>query len=246
MSATTVGALAKNFSDEPGVDRQERRGRSRDRSDMPEGYRAHRNAPVGPAGDPTASFRGIVCRCDPGFRFLLGLVTVRERDAKGKQGRAVAREHRVTASSTVAAPLEAVWDLVCEMDRYDEWIESTIELLCTDGRAAQGASFEERSRVSGLFTATLRWTVREVEPLARIAFDGEGVSVIRGLGFAIDVCALGESTEFALTLWYTPRFGPVGSLVDWLTRSNVTNDQKRSVRTFAVLAEGPSGEPVAL
>jgi hypothetical protein len=29
-----VGALAKNFSFDPGVERQERRGRSRERADM--------------------------------------------------------------------------------------------------------------------------------------------------------------------------------------------------------------------
>ena len=34
MSAGTVGALARNFSFEPGVERQERRGRSRERADM--------------------------------------------------------------------------------------------------------------------------------------------------------------------------------------------------------------------
>ena len=34
MSAGTVGALARNFSLEPGVDRQDRRGRSRERADM--------------------------------------------------------------------------------------------------------------------------------------------------------------------------------------------------------------------
>ena len=56
---------------------------------------------------------------------------------------------------------------------------------------------------------------------------------------------MGALTEFSLTLWYTPRFGPLGSLVDWLTRSNVTNDQKRSVGTFAILAGGPSSERAA-
>ena len=34
MSAATVGALARNFSVEPGVDRHERRGRLRERADM--------------------------------------------------------------------------------------------------------------------------------------------------------------------------------------------------------------------
>ncbi len=81
-----------------------------------------------------------------------------------------------------------------------------------------------------------------------MVFHGEGVAVLEGLGFSVDLEGQGAATELSLTLWYTPRFGPVGSALDVLTRSNVTNDQKRSVRTLASLAEhragdAPSGTP---
>jgi uncharacterized protein YndB with AHSA1/START domain len=154
----------------------------------------------------------------------------------------VAREHREFASTTAAAPVEEVWRLLAATDRYAEWVESTVEVLRTDGAARIGASFEERSRISGLWMATIRWTVTELEVHRRLAFEGTGVAVLRGLGFSVDLEAVGDATEVTITLWYTPRFGPLGTFLDVVTRGNVTNDQKRSVRTLAFLAEHRDGD----
>lgn len=150
----------------------------------------------------------------------------------------MAREHREFASITTAAPAEAVWRRLAATDRYAEWVESTTEVLRTDGEARLGASFEERSRISGLWMATIRWTVTEFEPDRRLAFEGTGVAVLTGLGFSVDLVAQRDATEVTLTLWYTPRFGLLGSFLDAVTRANVTNDQKRTVRTLVFLAEG--------
>jgi uncharacterized membrane protein len=149
----------------------------------------------------------------------------------------VAHEHREFAATTAAAPAEAVWALLVAMPRYDEWLESTTVVLASDDEARLGAGFEERSRLSGLWMATIRWTVTEFEPSRRIAFEGTGASVVSGLGFSVDLEAHGPATEVTLTLWYTPRFGPLGTVLERVTRANVTNDQKRSVRTLAFLAE---------
>ncbi len=100
-----------------------------------------------------------------------------------------------------------------------------------------GAGFTERTRLSGVWVARLRWTVVDVQPQRHLEFAGVGASVVEGLGFSIDLTEQGSSTEVALALWYTPRLGPIGSLLAAVTRSNVTNDQKRSVRTLAALAE---------
>ena len=148
----------------------------------------------------------------------------------------VAREHRVTASIDAHAPVEVLWDVLTRFSDYGDWLESTTEVLRADD-AAVGASFEERSRISGVWMATIRWTVTELQAHRRLAFRGEGVRVLDGLGFAVDLAAEGDATGLSLTLWYTPRYGVVGSALDVLTRSNVTNDQKRSVRTLATLAE---------
>jgi len=147
------------------------------------------------------------------------------------------REHREFASTTAAAPVEAVWELLVDTDRYAEWIESTAEVLRSDGAALLGATFVERSRISGFWMATIHWTVTECEPERRLAFKGSGVAVLSDLGFSVDLVEIGAATEVTLTLWYTPRFGPLGTFLDVVTRGNVTNDQKRSVRTLAFLSE---------
>jgi len=147
------------------------------------------------------------------------------------------REHREFASTTAAAPVEAVWELLVDTDRYAEWIESTTEVLRSDGAARLGATFVERSRISGFWMATIHWTVTECEPERRLAFKGSGVAVLSDLGFSVDLVEIGAATEVTLTLWYTPRFGPLGTFLDVVTRGNVTNDQKRSVRTLAFLSE---------
>lgn len=80
-------------------------------------------------------------------------------------------------------------------------------------------------------------------PPNRIAFEGTGVAMVRGLGFSVDLREVATGTACELTLWYSPRFGPIGFVIELLTRSNVTNDQKRTVRSLAFLAEGGVGAP---
>lgn len=143
----------------------------------------------------------------------------------------------MTAATDVAAPKEVLWDLLGRFADYGDWLESTTEVLRADDVAVVGARFEERSRISGVFMATIRWTLLDLEPETRMVFGGEGVWAVDGLGFSVDVADRGERCELSLTLWYTPRFGPLGSLAEVLTRSNVTNDQRRSVATLATLAE---------
>jgi hypothetical protein len=149
----------------------------------------------------------------------------------------VAREHREFATTTAAAPVGTLWELLVATDRYAEWIESTIEVLRADDATRLGATFVERSRISGLWTATINWEVTEYEVERRLAYEGSGVAVLTGLGFSVDLVDQGATTEVTLTLWYTPRLGPLGTFLDVVTRANVTNDQKRSVRTLAFLAE---------
>ena len=154
----------------------------------------------------------------------------------------VVQEHRESASISIDAPLDTVWELLCQLDRYVEWVESTLAFIASDGHAALGASYVERSRISGFWTATIRWHVVEIVPSLRIVFEGAGVAPVTGLGYSVEVAPDDDRTEFTLTLWYTPRFGPVGALVEMAVRSNVNAEHRRSVRTFSILAEH-DGQP---
>jgi uncharacterized protein YndB with AHSA1/START domain len=153
----------------------------------------------------------------------------------------VAAEHLVEASTTVAAPLAPVWRYLRRLDQYPEWIESSLELVRADPIAMVGAELVEHARVLGFFTATITWRVVDLEEEHRIVFEGSGVPTIGGLGFAVVLEPAEGSTEFTLTLWYTPKYGVLGSVIEFLAHGGVNADHKRSARTFAILAERASG-----
>ena len=170
--------------------------------------------------------------------------------SRGRPGRTPSdpTQHRVTAATDVHAPVEVLWEPArVGSTVYGDWLEST----------TRGAAFGRRRRRA---RRRLRGAIADLgrldgdDPLdahrARARTEdglprrgGRGCST--GLGFSVDLAGHDASTELSITLWYTPRFGPVGSALDVLTRSNVTNDQKRSVRTLATLAELEAGRRAA-
>jgi hypothetical protein len=146
-------------------------------------------------------------------------------------------EHRVTASITVLARPEPVWDVLCDFQRCAEWVENSLEVLQADAVAELGATFTERARLSGIFTCELRWTVSAFEPPTRLALNGEGARAIRDLELEYRLEEYGNATEVSSTYSYVPRFGPIGAALKLLVRSNVVADQSRSLRTLAHVVE---------
>jgi hypothetical protein len=137
----------------------------------------------------------------------------------------------------VPAPLGRVWALVSDISRYADWVEPTIEVLRADDEIGLGACYEERTRLSGFWTATTRWTVTEFEPMARITLIGDGPSAVRALALELTLEANDEGTEVTSTYSYLTRFGLLGTLLELVVRGNVVNDQRRSLRTLSYLAE---------
>ena len=151
------------------------------------------------------------------------------------------KRHEVTVATTIAAPLDTVWGLLSSLHRYGEWVESTLEILRADADLRVGSTIEERSRICGFFTAQVTWRVIELEERRRIAFSGEGVRAVSDLGFELEVATSGIATECSLGLSYLPRFGAVGSVVELLASPNVNAEQRRSIKTLAIVAEREAG-----
>lgn len=146
-------------------------------------------------------------------------------------------EHRVTAETTVQASADRVWSLVCDMRHYDDWVESTLEVLSADEEIGIGARYVERTRLSGLWTATTHWTVTDFQPLRQLTFVAVGAPVVRDLVLELMLTPGDEGTDVASTYSYLTRFGPLGALLELIARGNVVNDQRRSLRTLSYLAE---------
>jgi uncharacterized protein YndB with AHSA1/START domain len=141
----------------------------------------------------------------------------------------------ITATAIIPAPPERVWEIACDSSRYPEWVENTLRMIHTDGPARPGATMEELTRIAGPWKAVTRWRVTQFDPPRRQVQAGEGVTTAKDMAVIIELSPAGEHTNFTLTVRYTPRFGPIGALLDRAIRGPITRSQRRSANAFAAL-----------
>ena len=147
----------------------------------------------------------------------------------------MATQTSITATAVVPAPPERVWQIACDTSRYPEWVENTLRMIHTDGPARPGATMQELTRIAGPWKAVARWRVTQFDPPRRQVQAGEGVTTAKDMAVIIELSPAGEHTRFALTVCYTPRFGPIGALLDRAVRGPITRAQQRSAEAFAAL-----------
>lgn len=152
------------------------------------------------------------------------------------------KPHVVSASTRIAVPRATVWSTLCDVARYDEWVESTLSVTSLDGPARLGCRYVTRTRVSGFWKATISWRIVAFDPPSRQVHEGDGVPGVDALSVTMDLEADGDATEFTLTYAYSPRGLLVAPIAELALSSNVTAEQKRSVRTFAIVSERDAEE----
>jgi len=94
---------------------------------------------------------------------------------------------------------------------------------------------EEITRIAGPWKSVTRWRVTEFDPPRRQVQEGEGVATATDMAVVIELAPAGENTDFTLTVRYTPRFGPIGALIDRAIRGSIARSQQRSVEAFAAM-----------
>jgi len=141
----------------------------------------------------------------------------------------------ITASTTLQSSPETVWRLASDTARYAEWVENTLRVIRTDGPAQPGVTMEELTRIAGPWKSVTRWRVTEFDPPRRQVHEGEGVATAKDMAVVIELVPEGERTRFDLTVRYTPRFGPIGALLDLVVRGSIARSQRRSVEAFAAI-----------
>src|SRR5579859_7437902 len=142
----------------------------------------------------------------------------------------MARQTSIIASAIIPAPPERVWEIACDTSRYPEWVENTLRMTRTDGPARPGATMEELTRIAGPWKAVTRWRVTQFDPPRRQVQAGEGVAAAKDMAVIIELSPTDEDTEFTLTVRYTPRFGPIGALIDRAVKGSITRSQQRSAQ----------------
>lgn len=144
-------------------------------------------------------------------------------------------EQSVVVSADVPAPPEQVWAIACDTSRYAEWVESTLQVTSTDGPARLGATYDERTRISGPWKASTHWRVTEFDAPHRQVHAGEGVATAKDMAVIIELAPSGPNTHFTLTIRYTPRFGFIGAVIDRAIAGKLRRAQQRSANAFAAL-----------
>lgn len=136
-----------------------------------------------------------------------------------------------------------MWEVACDTSRYAEWVESTLQVTRTDGPARLGATYDERTRISGPWKALTHWQVTEFDAPRRQVHAGEGVATAKGMAVIIEVEPSGSNTQFTLTIRYTPRFGMIGALIDRAIAGKLERAQHRSADAFSALIIREKPEP---
>ena len=155
----------------------------------------------------------------------------------------MARQTSITASAVIPASLERVWEIACDSSRYPEWVENTLRMIRTDGPTRAGATMEELTRIAGPWKSVTRWRVTEFDPPRRQVQEGEGVSTAKNMADSIALSPASHVTNFTVTVRYTPRFGPIGALIDRAVRGSIARSQQRSARALAALVARENSSP---
>jgi len=147
----------------------------------------------------------------------------------------MAAERRVTGTVAVAAPRERVWELLSDTTRYPEYVEGTIEVTRTDGPARLGSTYDERNRGLGPWKPRTHWRVVEFDAPSRQVHEASGLPMVEGMRFIAELAPAGDATDVSLSLEYTPK-GPLGAILDPLTKGGIERDHLKSVENFGELA----------
>jgi hypothetical protein len=143
-----------------------------------------------------------------------------------------------TAHAETSAPFAVAWDLVSDLDRYAEWVHSTLEVVDAAPVAAVGATYTERNRIVGPLTARSVWTV--------VAFDrgaghqrheSDGIPGLRPFVVLVTITPTPTGTTVELTLEGAVAAGPLTRPIAWLLLRTLRPSNERTLRALADLIE---------
>jgi len=141
-----------------------------------------------------------------------------------------------SATASVSAAPERVWDLLCDTARYSEWVAGTEAVTRSDGPARPGSTYDEVNPILGPWKARSHWTVTEFDPPRRQVHRGGGLPLTSSFEVVMEVAALGKSaSEITIALRGTAP-GLLGDVFVRLMRGGVERDNEHTVRRLAELA----------
>jgi uncharacterized protein YndB with AHSA1/START domain len=148
----------------------------------------------------------------------------------------------IASEILIAAPPQAVWELIGSTQRYAEWVVNTLAVTRVDAPVAEeGVSYDERNRVLGPWTARSTWRVLSADPPRHTIHEGTGIPLARHLRLECTLWpepgAEGAGTRYRHLISYEPTFGLLGILINAAVAPSLRRDGRRTVQRLKVLAE---------
>lgn len=143
---------------------------------------------------------------------------------------------QVTASAVVLASPEAVFSLLCDTQRYPEWVTGTDAVTRTDGPASEGSTYDEVNPILGPWKASTHWHVESHEPPRRTVHATSDIPLSRRFEVEMSVAREGDGSAVTITLRGEPAYGPIGGVFARVMKGQVARDNRSTVEAFAELA----------
>jgi carbon monoxide dehydrogenase subunit G len=142
----------------------------------------------------------------------------------------------VTASAIVLGSPDDVFALLCDTQRYPEWVTGTDAVTRTDGPAAGGSTYDEVNPILGPWKAKTHWRVAEHEAPRHSLHSTGDIPLSSHFEVVMEVAPEGDGSRVTITLRGEPAYGPIGALFARLMQGQVDRDNRSSVEAFAELA----------
>lgn len=119
----------------------------------------------------------------------------------------------VSASIHIAAPPQAVWDVVMDPGRLAEWVTIHRRLRhADDGPPRVGYKMDQQIHLRGV-SVDVHWRLVELTPLAHVVWEGRGPARSHALTeYTLRPEQSGESTRFDYRNEFRAPLGPIGAL----------------------------------
>ncbi len=118
----------------------------------------------------------------------------------------------LTASIHIDAPPEAVWKLVMDPDRLDDWVTIHRGLAHVDaGPPRMGYRMDQHIHLRGV-SLSVHWTLVECDPCRRAVWEGRGPARSRAHTEYLLQAECG-GTRFGYSNEFHPPLGPLGAIV---------------------------------
>lgn len=143
---------------------------------------------------------------------------------------------KVQEDVELKASPEAVYDLIADPDRLEEWVTIHDELLeCTAGGLKKGSELTQCLRLAGQ-RFKVRWKVVESDRPHRLVWEGRGP--MRSKAKVInELKATDQGTRFSYTNEYNLPGGPLGKMAGPVVRRVTSGELQRSLEQLRKLVE---------